>query len=131
MREDYFDGRDMSSMRTAGVYAQTVAASRVTQSATSQLQGLFDTELTFPDLEPESYPLVYEQDGLLYVNSWSCRRMQGLNEDIQFSDEWREFFYDEAGRLLDDKLYGWLIAETGLNRDLYEESDMAKYVYLA
>ena len=65
-------------MKDARVYAQSTDINRTKQSATSQLQGLFGTELTFPDLEADTYPLMYDVDGnkLILVDSSNCKRFQ-------------------------------------------------------
>ena len=66
-----------------------------------------------------------EQDQLLLTKSLDCKRMQQIVSDVQFSDEWSDLFYSRIGEDLESNCYGWLIAETKLNRDLYEESDIA------
>jgi hypothetical protein len=52
VREKFFQGRDLSSMKSAGVYAMSTDKTRTKESATSQLQGLFGAELSFPELQP-------------------------------------------------------------------------------
>lgn len=73
----YFNGVAPTGMKDALIYAQSTDTDRTKQSATSQLQGLFGTDLTFPELQPDQYPLVYDADGdqLIRVDGSSCKRL--------------------------------------------------------
>ena len=79
MRDTYFKGEDLSgkSLKDAGIYAQSTDINRTKQSATSQLQGLYGTKLTFPDLETDKYPLIIDADGnrLILIDQGNCKRM--------------------------------------------------------
>ena len=60
VRGKYFaDDTQLSSktMKEALVYAQSTNKNRTLQSATSQLQGLFGTATTWPELDSDKYPV--------------------------------------------------------------------------
>ena len=67
VREKYFADQPgvaegFVSMKDAGVYAQSTDINRTKESATSQLQGIFGTDMTFPALEQSVYPLIINVD---------------------------------------------------------------------
>ena len=75
---------------------------------------------------------MYNVDGnqLILVDSSNCQRYKQIEDDVEFSDEWTTFFNVNMGEdNLEPNVYDWLIAATKLNRDLYEESDIATYVW--
>lgn len=77
VRDRYFNSSNMTSMKQAGVYAQSTYKDRTMQSATSQLQGLFEAELTFPSLDPSQFPLITQvnEDKLILTDGDNCERM--------------------------------------------------------
>lgn len=63
-------------MKDAKMYAQSTDTNRTKQSATSQLQGFFGTDMTWPDLEQDKYPLITDAEGnkLILVDNSNCKR---------------------------------------------------------
>ena len=69
-------------------------------------------------------------DKLILTEGSNCKRFQQIEDDVEFSDEWTTLFNVKLGEnLLEPDVYDWLIAVTKLNRTLYEESDIATYVW--
>lgn len=91
--------------------------------------------MTFPELEPERYPLVIDvdQDRLILTNESNCERFEQLEDVVTSSDEWQTLFNElMPEEYLNENLYDWLKAETGYSDfDLQEMSDLATYVYTA
>ena len=72
---------------------------RTKQSATSQLQGLFGSDvmaedLTFPYLDPENHPVIrnVDHDKLILINDDNCKRFAQIEDDVAESDEWTTLF---------------------------------------
>ena len=76
---------------------------------------MFGADLTFPDLEADNYPLMYNVEGnkLILVDSSNCQRYKQIEDDVEMSNEWRTFFNVNMGEdNLEPKVYDWLIAAT-------------------
>lgn len=77
VRETYFLDEDPVAN---DVYTQSTETTRTEQSATSQLQGLYGTDLTFPDLEADVYHIITEvdQDKLILTKGSNCDRFKQI-----------------------------------------------------
>ena len=91
MREKYFDdGRLLKdTMKESRVYVQSTDNNRTKQSATSQMQGLWNRPLTFPELSPNEYHLAIgiDQDRLVLTTGSNCKRFEQLEDDVSKSPE--------------------------------------------
>ena len=102
-------------MKESRVYVQSTDKNRTKQSATSQMQGLWNSTLTFPELEPTRFPLAtnIDQDKLLLTDGKNCHRFEQLEEDVSKSPEWSELFNEKLpNEYLNENLYDWLRDET-------------------
>ena len=116
MREKYFDdGRLLKdTMKESRVYVQSTDKNRTKQSATSQMQGLWDKPLTFPELSDEFHLATgIDQDRLVLTSGSNCKRFEQLEHDISKSPEWNELFNEKLpNEYLNENLYDWLREET-------------------
>lgn len=107
----YFDGVTMETVSGANVYTQSTNKNRTKQSATSQLQGLFSTDMTFPELEADKYPLVVgvNQDTLILTDGKNCPRFKQIEAVVSESEEWKNLFENVMPNdYLNENVYDWL-----------------------
>ena len=99
------------------------------------MQGLWNSPLTFPELEENRFPLAtrIDQDKLLLTDGKNCHRFEQLEEDVSKSPEWSELFNEKLpNEYLNENLYDWLRDETDTHDyDLLQMSDVATYVHIA
>ena len=84
-------------MKDSRVYVQSTDKNRTKQSATSQMQGLWDSPLTFPELEPDRFPMAsnIDKDRLILTDGRNCHRFEQVEADIKKSPEWSELFNEK------------------------------------
>ena len=99
------------------------------------MQGLWNVQMTFPELEENRFPLAsnIDQDKLLLTDGKNCHRFEQLEEDVSKSPEWSELFNEKLpNEYLNENLYDWLRDETDTHDfDLLQMSDVATYVHIA
>ena len=113
------------------IYAQSTRKNRTLQSATSQLQGIFGTELTYPELQQSVYPVNnFSTDRLILTESSNCQRYAGLQSDVTNSPEWANLFNVMMPEKLEPNLYSSLRQEEPSFSDygVQEMSDVATYI---
>ena len=113
------------------IYAQSTRKNRTLQSATSQLQGIFGTELTYPELQQSVYPVNnFATDRLILTESSNCQRYAGLQSDVTNSPEWANLFNVMMPEKLEPNLYSSLRQEEPSFSDygVQEMSDVATYI---
>ena len=115
------------------VYAQSTAKSRTEQSATSQLQGLFNDKLSFPSLQLADYPLhIFSPDHLILVeNDGTCPRYTQVSDDVEDSDETLGF-KERMNRVLEAYIYPKMREQASMPDATSDEmSDVCTYVWWA
>ena len=80
VRDEYFAGgrKLWDNMKDSRVYVQSTDKNRTKQSATSQMQGLWDKPLSFPDLDLNNFPLAVniDENRLLLTDGKNCHRFE-------------------------------------------------------
>lgn len=96
---------------------------------------MYQTELTFPELQKDKYPLVtdVDSDRLILTDSSNCSRFAQIEDDVAVSPEWTGLFNQKMPVYLNPNLYDFLKEQEPdwTDYDLTEMSDVSTYVFTA